>query len=732
MSGYAYGAGHGGLNIIMEESLFSPYWYRVAKLKPQLRRHARIHRHYYGGELWYVLQNHVTGDLYRFNPVVYQVIGLMDGKLTVQKIWEKATENFGDDAPTQGELVRVMSQLHASDVLLCDITPDTAELFYRYEQHGRSKWKQKLFSPLSLRFHILDPEKFLESTVKFVRPLFCLIGALIWIGIVGTASVLAVLHWTELTENIVDRVLSTQNLFLLWLTYPLIKAVHEFGHGYAVKVWGGEVHDMGIMLLVFMPIPYVDASAATAFKEKWRRIVVSSGGMMVELLIASFAMFLWLNLEQGIVRAIAYNVMLLASVTTVLFNINPLLRYDGYFILSDTLEIPNLAQRSLQYLGHLTKRHVLGLKNDLPPHVAPGERFLLFTYSIASFIYRMMVYSWIILFIAGKFFVIGIILAIWAFTSMIIIPVLKKLHFIVFSPVLREKRARAVTIVGSVILVVTLLLCSMPFPSWTRTEGVVWAPEESLVRTKTSGFINSIKIKPNSYVKRGEILIECSDPLLVANVKLLKAELRAILARYDSEIYKDRVAASITKEEIANIRANLDRQQCRLDDLVIRSPADGVFILSDADDLPGRYIKQGELVAYVLDINQPTVRVVVSHSDVDLVRQLNKGVGLRFVEKTAQLFPAIIKREVPGVLEYLPSSILSSAGGGNIAIDPTDKEGLRPIEKQFQFDIEPVEPVVDNVYIGGRVYVRFDHGLEPLAFQWYRSLRQLFLRRFNV
>ena len=104
---------------------------------------------------------------------------------------------------------------------------------------------------------------------------------------------------------------------------------------------------------------------------------------------------------------------------------------------------------------------------------------------------------------------------------------------------------------------------------------------------------------------------------------------------------------------------------------------------------------------------------------------------MRFVEKTGQLFPAIVKREVPGVLKYLPSAILSNAGGGSIAIDPSDQEGLRPIEKQFQFDIEPVGPV-ENVFIGGRVYVRFNHGFEPLAFQWYRSLRQLFLRRFNV
>ena len=716
----------------MSEELFSPYCYRISQLQPRLRKHAQIHRHYYGGELWYVLQDHVTGKLYRFTPIVYHIIGLMDdGKFTVQQLWEKATERYGDDAPTQGDMVRVLSQLHAADVLLCDVPPDTVELLRRHERQEVGKWKRSLRSPLALRFPLLDPERFLTRTAGFVRPFFSIAGALIWLAVVGTAAVLACQHWSELTENITDRVLSAQNILLLWFTYPVLKAMHEFGHGYAVKTWGGEVHEMGIMLLVLMPIPYVDASSASAFSEKWRRIVVGAGGMIVELFIAALAMFLWLNLEQGIARAVAYNIMLIASVSTVLFNANPLLRYDGYYILSDVLEMPNLAQRSTQYLGYLTKRHLLGLKKTEPPYVAPGERFWLFTYSIASFSYRMLVYAWIVLFIAGKFFIIGVILAMWALASMIVIPVIKKVHFVLFSPALREKRFRAVAVSGAALTVAIMLLLFMPFPSWTRTEGVVWAPEESLVRAKTSSFVSAVMTKPNLPVKKGDVLIECRDPLLAARVKVLKAQLRAVQARYDAEIFADRVQARITKDEIYNVRANLDREKERMDDLIIHSPCDGIFILPDAGDLPGRYLKQGELVAYVLDITRPLVRVVVSQSDVDLVRQRNRGVEIRFAEKLEEVFPAVIKREVPGALEHLPSTTLSSVGGGDIAIDPSDREGLRPLEKMFQYDVEPVE-ATGSVKIGGRVYVRFDHGFEPLFYQWYRSLRQLFLRRFNV
>lgn len=701
-------------------------------MQPRLRRHAQIHRHYYSGELWYVLQDHATGRFYRFTPIVYHIIGLMDGKLTVQELWEKAVERFGDDAPTQGDMIRVLSQLHSADVLICNVPPDTAELFQRHKKIEQSKWKLNLRSPLFLRFPLLDPERFLSRTISLVRPIYSIFGMVIWLAIVVTAVVLAVQHWSELTKNVVDRVLSAQNLLIMWFIYPVVKAFHELGHGFAVKRWGGEVHEMGIMLLVFMPVPYVDASSASAFHEKRRRILVGAAGIMVELFLAALALFLWLNVEQGIARSVAYNVILIASISTILFNGNPLLRYDGYYILTDILEIPNLAQLSINYLGYLFKRYLFGLKETQPPYAGPGKRFWLFIYSIAAFIYRVFIFTAIIFFIAGKFFFIGVLLGIWAFISMFIMPVFKRIQFVVSNSALREKRIRAVLTTGVIILAVLLLLFFMPFPSWTRTEGVIWVPEESHVRAGTSCFVEEVTARPNVYVRKGDILIKCRDPLLVAHYKTLKAELNSLNAQYNAQIYTDRVKALITKEEISHVRANLVRAEERLQELTIYSPGDGQFIIPGAEDLPGRYLNQGELVAYVLKVDKPTtVRVVVKQSDVNLVRQHNRNVEVRLAERLDQILPAVIKREVPGAVERLPSTALGSAGGGEIPIEPWDAEGVKTLEKLFQFDIE-LPSTVDDKYIGGRVFVRFDHGFEPLAFQWYRSLRLLFMRRFNV
>jgi putative peptide zinc metalloprotease protein len=427
----------------------------------------------------------------------------------------------------------------------------------------------------------------------------------------------------------------------------------------------------------------------------------------------------------------AYNVIFIGSVSTVLFNANPLLRFDGYYIFSDLVDIPNLAQRGLQYLGYLFKRYPFGIKTAQPPYTGPGERFWFVVYSVSAFIYRMFVYTAIVLFIAGKFFFIGVILALWAAFSMVVVPVSKAAKFITSSPALREKRPRALLFAAGIAAALFLLLFVMPFPSWTRTEGVIWAPEESLVRAGTDGFVSRVTAAPDSRVAPGDLLIECREPLLAANVEVLRAQVEELQSRYDAALATDAVQARIVMEELTATRDEMARARERMTELAIRSPAAGVFIVPAAKDLPDRYLKQGEPVAYVLDVDRPTVRVVVPQGSVDLVRQRTRKVEARLAEKVGRVVPAEVRREVPEAEAKLPSTILGAAGGGDIAVDPQEPGGTKTFEKLFQFDLELLEPV-DQVYIGGRVYVRFDHGYEPLGFQFYRGIRQMLLRRFNV
>jgi len=385
-----------------------------------------------------VLQDHATGRSNRFTPAAHHFIGLMDGDRTVQEIWDATSTHLGDEAPTQDEIIRLLGQLHAADALLCDVPPDSLEVFRRYQRHQRMQWKRRLWTPLAVRFPLFDPDRFLQRTLSVVSPLFSWLGVVLWLTVVGTAAVLVTIHWTDLTEDVLDRILAPQNLLLLWLIYPLVKALHEFGHAYATKKWGGEVHEIGIMLLVLMPVPYVDASSASGFRSKHKRMVVGAVGILVELFLGALALFIWLNVEPGAVRAVSYNVMLISGVSTLFFNGNPLLRFDGYYVLADTIEIPNLGTRSNKYLGYLIQRYLFGIKDADSPANTKGERVWMVIYGIAAFIYRVFILFIIITFIAGKFYLIGVLLALWALTTQVFTPFGKNLSFLFTSPKLRR------------------------------------------------------------------------------------------------------------------------------------------------------------------------------------------------------------------------------------------------------------------------------------------------------
>ena len=714
----------------MDKPIFSPSWYRIAKLKPKLRAHSEIHQHIYRGEKWYIMQDHTTGRFYRFPPMAYSIIGLMDGKLTVQELWELAAEKFGDESPTQDDMIRLFRQLHVADMLLCDVPPNTEELLRRERKVSRSRWLANLRSPLFLRFPLFDPENFLEKTMFLVKPFFNIFGLLLWLGVVGYAVVLAGRHWPELTHNITDRVLAAENLVILWFIYPVIKGLHEFGHGYAVRNWGGEVHEMGIMLLVLMPIPYVDASSASAYREKWRRVFIGAAGIITELFVAAVAMIVWVSLDPGLPRTIAFNVVLIGSVSTILFNANPLLRYDGYYILSDVIDIPNLSQRSINYLQYLLKKYVFSASDAEQPYIGPGEEIWLTMYSVCAIIYRFFIYTAIILFIAGKFFFIGILLALWACVSMLFFPLFKGLRYVAQSKGLRTKRFRALSITGAAVALVLLFIFILPFPLWTNAEGVVWAPDDAIVRAQANGFIGNIVARPYSRVEKGQALVECYDKELSTSLQILRSRQQEFELRYGAALAFDPLQATIIMEELRHIEAALARLEERVTNLTVQSPSDGLFILPGAEDLPGRFLRQGELIGYVLESRKPIIRVVIPQNRVDLVRQRTTGVALLFAEYTDETVGGSILREIPGAMEQLPSMTLSTAGGGTIAIDPSTGN-LTTFDKMFQFDVEP-DRERDTLLIGERVYTKFYHGYEPLAFQWYRNIRQLFLKRFNV
>jgi putative peptide zinc metalloprotease protein len=708
----------------------SSSWYRVAELKPKLRPHSQIHRHRYRHQPWYVLQDHATGRVHRFTPAAYLFIGNMDGVKTVDQIWTEIAVQLDEDAPTQDEIIQLLAQLHCADMLQLDSRPDPDELFERLSRQRRSLLRRNVRNPLSMTIPLWDPDRFLDRSIRLIRPILGWTGLGLWAAVVLPAAVAAIIYWGELTQNISDRVLTAQGLVLMGLLFPLVKLVHELAHAYAAKASGGEVHEMGIMLLVFYPIPYVDASSSSSFRSKWRRALVGAAGIGAELFLAAIAMYGWLAMEPSVFRACAYDVMLIAGVSTLIVNGNPLLRFDGYYILSDLVEMPNLAQRSAKYWIYLIERHLLGA-DVMAPAASPDERKWLLFFAPASFCYRMLVLFAIAIFVASEYFIIGVLIAILAAVSAVVLPIAKGLRYLFASSTLRDWRGRALSIAAASVLFTAMFMLLVPFPLHTSSEGVVWLPENARVRAGTDGFVQKVAAIPGQAVKVGDVLFESDEPLLITQIEIDRRKVQQLELKLASERFADRVKAEVTRNELAQEKANLDRDLDRARRLTARSPAIGILDVPKVDDLPGRFFHEGDVIGYVIPSDGSTVRVIVSQDDIDLVRNWTHRIEAKIPDRLTELYTAQIVREVPAAGEQLPSKALGASGGGKVAADPRDSSGSKTLQRFFQFDLK-LDPVPVGAGFGSRVYVRFEHNWEPLGYQLYRRARQLFLARFYV
>jgi len=711
----------------MSDNLFSSSWHRVADLRPKVKDQAEILRQTYRGDIWYLIYDPVVGKQNRISVPAYRFMSLLEGFTTVNEAWKKAADFLSDDLPTQDEIIQLLSSLHQSDLLTSDRAPDFLELNERHKTFVKGERLKRFLNPMALRFKLIDPETILQVLEPFAKAIFSKAAFWLWIIVVVTGLTVLGTHWSEFTEGMSDRVLAVDNLLIMLFVFPVIKVFHEMGHALAVKKWGGEVHDMGVMLLVFMPVPYVDASSSWAFKSKYHRMLVGSAGMLVEVFVASVAIVLWALLEPGLVRSLFYNVVFIAGVTTILFNANPLLKFDGYYIFMDWLEVPNLASKANRYFAYLCKRFLIGVPvSDENWGDSTECRWFVF-YAIASFFYRIFLSLTIAIFVAGEFFVVGVLLAIWALSMSIVMPIAKMLKSMFLGTELRRYRARAVNVFVIVCGLVIAILFVLPAPYFTVVEGVVWIPEKDHLRADSPGFVSNLVVQSGKTVQQGQLLLRLSDPELEARHKVLTAREKMFAARYRAERSKDQIEARVVKHEWQVVKKELENSLRKLNKLDILAEVDGIFFLSDAKDLVGRYVEKGQLIGYVTSRTDTVIRTAVQQRDVGIVRGRSEDIRVRFSSDIFDEKAANLIREVPGATNKLPSLALTQIGGGELAVNPDDKKRISSYQQVFLFDLLVREQSGVN-WLGEKVYVRINHGFAPLYEQWSRYLTQLFLR----
>lgn len=706
-------------------------WPHIAQLRPSLRKHVRVLVQDYRGERWYLLHDESSGRFTRFNSTAYEVLGRLDGDLTVQEILELANlARDPDHLLQQDDVLQIFAQLHAAEVLRGGLSMGAQDVLDRYNKSHRFRRRRALSNPLALRIPLFDPNPLLDRMAPFARMLFSLTGAWLWMAVVGLAAVLVVANGQELGAAIGAKTLSTSEVLIFWTLFPIIKALHELGHGLAVKAWGGEVHETGINLLVFMPVPYVDASAAWAFRDKRRRAMVGGAGILVELFLAALGILVWLTVEPGLVRELALNVALVGGISTLLFNGNPLLRFDGYYVLEDLIEIPNLASRSSRYYLYLIQKYVLGLPDARSPSTAHGERAWFTVYGLAAPIYRLFVLVGIALYLASEFLVVGVVLAAWAVTMQIFKPLYLSLRFLSASQRLEARRVRGFVALGLFIALLggTLIL---PAPLVTRAEGVVWLDDKAQVLSGADGFVAEVVATSGTAVATGDLLMRLEDRELEARRDILLARLRELRTQERAEREQSRVRGAMVVDDIEAATVELQQLDDRMAALEVRSAVAGHFFAHDPHEFRGGYVRQGDVLGYVMQADRPIVRAVVNQDRVGLLRSRPVTAEVVLADNMDEPLTATLLREVPAGSTELPSAALGAMGGGVVAIDTRDESGRTAVEKLFQFDLALPEGTL-TTGIGGRAYVRLAHGTEPLWRQWSRSLQQLLLSQLKV
>ncbi|MCP4486735.1 MAG: PqqD family peptide modification chaperone [Gammaproteobacteria bacterium] len=715
----------------MKDNHLSTHWYRIANLTPYLHHHVQVHRHDYRGLIWYILEDTASGRNHRFNPTAYLFIGLLDGKRSVQEIYDQMCNQLEEYAPGQQEIIQLVGQLHAADLVKADAPVDAEELFGRQTKQKQSKTRQRFMNPVALKIPLWDPNEFLDRHFPKISWIFTPWMAAIWMMLMLYALLELTRKWPAIQANFSTDALLPHNMLLMLLLYPPIKFLHELGHAFSAKLENGEVHEMGINFLMFMPVPYVNVSTVANYRNKYKRMLVSAAGILVESFLAALGLLLFLSVEPGIVQSIGFNIFIIGGVSSLFFNGNPLLKYDAYYILADALSIPNLFQRAGQYWRYFFQRYLFGLDHISSPASASGETFWFISYSIASQLYRLAVLWFIFVILSGKFFIAAVIVTGWLFSIQILVPLAKVIHFILLDTSLKHKRGRSLLSTLSLLTTLVIILGYVSVPSYTITEGIVWQSDDSLLKAEHEGFAGQLKVRNNQRVDANTSIIELQDPFLKAELGISQARVRELKTRYRAEREQNSYQVGIIKEEIKVAESELKHILDKQDSMTITARNAGTLIIPDAGDLQDRFIRQGELIGYILDKPLSTIRIVVSQDHISQLRQHVEDIKVRFASDTSQEYHARITRQAPEATNQLPSAILSTSGGGKFLVMPDDKGELRVKQKVFIVDLE-FDPKQQQIALGTRAHVRIYHGGEPLATQVFRRIRQVFLRQFNV
>ena len=636
-----------------------------------VRRDLEVSRHVFRGEVAYVVRDPMTFATHRIGEREYRLFNAITEDVSLAGSFAAFVERDLMAAKDEESFYRFVMSLHRMGFLKLPIQDDEA-LYERHVSRLKAKRGSRWTMLFSAQVPLFNPDRFLDGTMRFVRPFFSKPALVAWLALVVLATLAGLRNATEFTAPVVD-IFSGPNLPLLWGTLVALKVFHEFGHAYACKLYGGRVPEMGLMIIAGAPLAYMDASSSWSFPEKRKRILVCLGGMYIEVALAAVAMLLWCVTPPGVLRSVLHNVVMLASITTVMMNINPLMRYDGYYALTDLLELPNLRGRANDYSVGVLKRILLGIPNNAKG-AGFGLRTFFLAFGIASAIYKVTIVLGISAVIATKYVVAGALLG-GAYVANSLWGVLKKsVPFLLAGEETQPMRVRAVTVALVFFAALPLGLFAVPVPSSVRAPGVVASRAEQVLRAQTAGFLEDLHVAAGKRISEGAPILQLADPAAGSELGEARARQRSAEIQARALLVDDPLAAAdqqILADQAAEDAAYWAQ---RLADQEVTTEADALVLWSLAPAERGRWVEAGEVLVRLSPEEHPCTSALALFDAADVAGarpEPGQEVHFQPASRPDLRLPARVVAVTPAGSRDLEPVFKEHLDMASLALDPT-------------------------------------------------------------
>jgi putative peptide zinc metalloprotease protein len=681
----------------------------------------------HGAATCYHIEAPSKSRFYRVGYPEYVFLSLLDGQTTVAQAVTLSTRALGAGALSQPQALEVAQWLLQQG--LAHVADDSAAL-WRTDKNSSKSLLHSL-NPFWMKVPLGHPDgllnRLLPLTGWLFSPLATMVGALvILLGIATVAT-----QWNQFIDS-AHLIFSPYNWLLMGLVWIGLKIVHELAHGLVCKRYGGEVRETGIIFILFAPAAFVDVTSSWRFTSKWQRIHVAAAGMYVELALAAVAAMAWTQVDSQLQRHLLYNTILMASISTLLFNANPLMRFDGYYILSDLLGVPNLATEGAQFIRRLAARLFLG-RAVSSAELTGSHGWVIRIYGLAAWFWRFFVCASLLaaasVLLKGAGIALGV-LGIVCWFGLPAVHIAQELYRQLYESPIRVLRAAAVAGVVTGTLLAILVWC--PWPAAVCAPIVVEYTDSSIVRCKADGFIDALHVRDGSRVAAGDLLLELRNDELQTEFLELQASVRQAEAK-QREALRDHDAGQIqiTSRNLQALHERFDEIRQQRAGLRIFAPVAGRVVARNLEIAIGKYVEEGTELMTVADEGRKELLVSVSHDRIDNVAPL-LGQSVKFRTHSLSLYEGKLTRLEPRASRQLPHPAFSATVGGSLPVRQSaeeDQAEIQLVDPRFPGVIDVPSSVSSQLACGQRGYARFGISQESIGqhlwIQVCRWLQQL-------